>query len=162
MLTESFIAEITHESTVTRKVLERVPEDKFGWRPHEKSMTMGRLASHITELIGWIETITKRDDFDLARDYFAFEPKTNSELLDLFDKNLQLAISALKSISEEEMMKSWTLRRGEHLILSLPRAQVIRSVVLNHMIHHRGQLSVYLRLNNIPVPSIYGPSADEL
>ncbi|MCS6873443.1 MAG: DinB family protein [Pyrinomonadaceae bacterium] len=158
----NFIAELEQESKTTRKVFERIPKEKFDWRPHEKSMTMGRLAVHIAEMIGWIREVLEKEEFDLnARDYEPFTPKTNSELMEFFDKNLKDAIEVLSKVSTEEMAKPWTLRRGEKVVFSMPRAQVLRSVVFNHVIHHRGQLSVYLRLNDIPVPSIYGPSADE-
>ncbi|GIU82162.1 MAG: hypothetical protein D6687_08440 [Acidobacteria bacterium] len=161
-LAKSFVSELKHEAETTRKVLERVAEEKFDWRPHEKSMTMGRLAGHIAEMIGWIEHVFKGDELDLGKgDRKPFEPKTSAELLEVFKKNLQGALETLEKASDEEMIKTWTLRNGETVLLSLPKVQVLRAVIFNHIIHHRGQLSVYLRMNDIPVPSIYGPSADE-
>jgi uncharacterized damage-inducible protein DinB len=161
-LARAFANELRQEAETTRKVLERVVEEKFHWKPHEKSMTMGRLAGHIVEMIGWTEYVFKSNELDFSKgNYKPFEPKTSAELLDSFNKNLQTALDALEKASDEEMAKTWTLRNGEIVLLSMPKAQVLRSVIFNHVVHHRGQLSVYLRLNDITVPSIYGPSADE-
>ena len=162
-LSDSFIAELQQESAATRKCLERIPEDKFDWKPHEKSFTMARLATHIAEMVGWAkETIEKSElDFAAAGEYKPFEPKTTAELVEYFDKNLAAAIGALKNASDEALMENWKLRNGEEIYFDMPRAQVLRGMVFNHMINHRGQLSVYLRLNDIPVPALYGPSADE-
>jgi uncharacterized damage-inducible protein DinB len=160
-LADAFIFELKHEAHTTRKVLERIPEEKFDWKPHEKSMTMGRLATHVAELIGWVDYVFASSELDLSKSYKPFEPKTNSELLEFFDKNFQTALKALEKASDEEMLENWSLKRDSVVLLSMPRVQVLRGLVFNHFIHHRGQLSVYLRLNNLPVPSIYGPSADE-
>jgi uncharacterized damage-inducible protein DinB len=156
-----FAAEFKHEAGVTRKLLERIPTEKFSWKPHEKSMTMGRLAAHIIELIWWPQDIMVKPEFDFSSNTRSFDPQTNTELLELFDKNLQPTIESIGTASDEHFQENWTLRMGDHVILCMPRSQVIRVVILNHLIHHRGQLSVYLRLNDISVPSIYGPSADE-
>lgn len=160
-IASALMAELKQESIATRKCLERVPEDKFDYKPHEKSMTFGQLAAHIAEMVGWIAVTIKTDELDFAANYKPFTPKTNAELLEFFGKNLSEAIEALENASDEEMMKNWTLRKGDHIFFTMPRVQVLRGVVFNHVFHHRGQLSVYLRLNDIPVPSIYGPSADE-
>lgn len=157
----AFIAELRQEAQSARKCLERVPEDKFEYKPHEKSMTFGQLATHVAEMVGWATVTVKTDQLDFATDYKPFEPKTNAELVEFFEKNLSEAIEALENTSDEEMMQDWTLRNGEQIYFTMPRVQVMRGMVFNHIIHHRGQLSVYMRLNDIPVPSLYGPSADE-
>ncbi len=158
----AFIAELQHEAATTRTCLERIPEDKFGWKPHEKSMEFGRLASHIAEMFGWTPTTLQQAELDFAKlDYKPFEPSTNEALLEYLDKNVAEAIDTLRNTTDEQFMENWTMRNGETVYFTLPKAAVMRSFVMNHIIHHRGQLSVYLRLNDIAVPSIYGPSADE-
>ena len=161
-LAGAFLAELENEAKVTRSVLERVPADKFDWKPHDKSMTFGRLASHVAERWGWTVNTVKQDVLDFSTmDYTPFEPKTTDELLAFFDKHISDAKAALAETSDETFMTDWTMRNGEQVYFTMPKVAVMRTFVLNHIIHHRGQLSVYLRLNDIPVPSIYGPSADE-
>jgi uncharacterized damage-inducible protein DinB len=151
----------------TRKVLERCPEDKFGWKPHPKSFSMAALATHIANMTGWAVDIIEKDSFDIAppdKNVSAAiqEPVTSQkELLALFDKNVSAARAALAGASDEHLAKTWSLLGGGQTILSMPRMVCIRSFVMNHTIHHRAQLGVYLRLNDVPVPAIYGPSADE-
>lgn len=158
----ALVAEMEHEAAVTRTCLERVPADKFDWKPHEKSMTFGRLASHIAEMFGWTPPTLEHAELDFSKmDYKPFEPKTTEELVEFLDKNVAEAIAALKSSSDERFMENWTMRNGEQVYFTMPKVAVMRSFVMNHVIHHRGQLSVYLRLNDIAVPAIYGPSADE-
>jgi uncharacterized damage-inducible protein DinB len=158
----AFIAEMEQEAISTRKCLERIPEEKFGWKPHEKSMEMGKLASHIAEMFSWTNSTMSSDELDFATmDYKPYEPASTADLLAFFDKNFNGAIETLKSCSDEDFMKPWSLKNGETTYFTMPKVAVIRGFVLSHVIHHRGQLSVYLRLNDIPVPSIYGPSADE-
>jgi uncharacterized damage-inducible protein DinB len=161
-LAAAFLAELENEAKVTRQCLERVPADKFGWQPHEKSMTFGRLASHVAEMFGWTKQTLTNDVLDFATmDYKPFEPKSTEELLAFFDERIAEARATLASTSDEQFMTEWTMRNGEQVYFTLKKVAVQRSFVMNHIIHHRGQLSVYLRLNDIPVPSIYGPSADE-
>jgi uncharacterized damage-inducible protein DinB len=160
-LASAYIAELKQEAIATRKCLERVPEDKFDYKPHEKSMTFGQLATHVAEMIGWATVTATTEQLDFATDYKPFAPKTNAELMEFFEKHLTEAIKALENTSDEAMMQNWTLRNGETVLFVMPRIQVLRGMVFNHIWHHRGQLSVYLRLNDIPVPSLYGPSADE-
>ena len=161
-LADAFLAELENEAKVTRHCLERVPADKFDWKPHEKSMTFGRLASHIAEMWGWTEATLKSDVLDFATmEYTPFEPKSTDDLLAFFDNHIAKAKAALAETSDETFMTDWTMRNGEQVYFTMPKVAVMRTFVLNHIIHHRGQLSVYLRLNDIPVPSIYGPSADE-
>lgn len=161
-LAAALIGELQQESATTRKLLERIPEDKFEYKPHEKSMSFSRLAAHVAEMVNWTEVTAATPELDFAAgEYKPFEPKTNAELLEYFDKNLAGAIEALQNISDETMMENWTLRNGETVYFTMPKIQVLRGMVFNHIWHHRGQLSVYLRLNDIPVPAMYGPSADE-
>lgn len=162
-ISKPFIAELQVEAANTKKMLERVPFEHIGWKPHDKSMPMGRLATHVAELPGWITMTIKSDELDLGASGYNPTPVSNSEeLVALHDKNVSSAIEALEAISDEDMMKTWTLRNGEHIIFQLPKAVVIRTSAINHLIHHRAQLSTYLRQHNVPVPGMYGPSADEM
>lgn len=161
-IASALIAEMEHEAATTRKCLERVPAEKFSWKPHEKSMEFGRLASHVAEMFGWTPSTLQSAELDFAKiDYKPFEPDSTEALLGYLDKNVAEAIDVLRNTSDEQFMENWTMRNGETVYFTLPKIAVMRSFVLNHIVHHRGQLSVYLRLNEIPVPSIYGPSADE-
>jgi len=158
----AYLAELEHEAKVAREVLSRVPADKFDWKPHEKSMSFGKLASHIAEMVGWTGPTLQHPELDFSKmDYKPFEPKTTEELLEYFDKNLAEAADVLRNTTDEQFMESWTMRNGETVYFTMPKIAVMRSFVMNHIVHHRGQLSVYLRLNDIAVPSMYGPSADE-
>ena len=162
---DAFLPEFDHEMATTRKTLERVPEANTDWKPHDKSMSLGRLAGHLAELPSLVPLALERDSVD-------FRPpgapprqpnvmSTRAKLLEDFDKNVNAARDAIAKSSDDDLKKTFTLQAGGKTIFSLPRTAALRSFVMNHVIHHRGQLSVYLRLNNVPVPSIYGPSADE-
>ena len=158
----AFLGEVEQESATTRKVLERVPADKFDWKPHEKSMTFSRLATHVAEMHGWTKHTLDFPELDFSKmDYKPFEPKTTAELVEHFEKSLSEARESLKGASDETFMEDWTMRNGEQIYFTMPKIQVLRGMVFNHIVHHRAQLSVYLRLNDIPVPAMYGPSADE-
>ena len=158
----TLITEMQHAAEATRKCLERVPAEKFGWKPHEKSMEMGRLATHIAEMFGWTGPTLQHSELDFSKmDYKPFEPQANADLLEFFDKQVEEAVGVLKQTPDEVFLENWTLRNGENVYFTLPKIAVMRDFVMNHIIHHRGQLTVYLRLNDIPVPPIYGPSADE-
>lgn len=162
---EQLLPEFDHEMANTRKTLERLPEDRLNWKPHEKSMTMGQLGTHLAHIPHWaVETIEK-DSLDLApagKPLPRVEPASSRhEVLDLFDKNGARARSAIAGSSDEHLSKPWSLLTAGRTIVTMPRSTVIRSFVMNHSIHHRAQLGVYLRLNDVPVPAIYGPSADE-
>ena len=160
---DAFIAELKHESSMSKKILEKVPLDKKDWKPHEKSMSLGRLATHVAENTHWVSNIIHIDDFDFIKDY-NFKPNvavSTEELLEIFQTNLDKAIADLSTMNDIDFEKNWTVRRGEQ-VMSVTRKKIaIRGWGLNHMIHHRGQLSVYLRLLDVPVPGMYGPSADE-
>jgi uncharacterized damage-inducible protein DinB len=160
---DALIAELKHETSLTRKMLERVPMDKKDWKVHEKSMSVGRLATHIGETLKWISRIRHIDDFDFMKDFdFSFHvAASQEELLQLFQTNLDTAISDLDAMSDEDFDKIWTVRRGEQVMMQLPKKAAMRGWAFSHQIHHRGQLSVMLRLLDVPVPGMYGPSADE-
>ena len=161
-LNEDFIAELQQEAVSTRKCLERIPQEKFDWKPHEKSFTMSKLAAHVAETISWVKEVIETPELDFAaHEHTPFEPTTTLELVEYFDKNLAAATDALQNASDETLAENWKLRNGEEVYFDMPRAQVLRGMAFNHLINHRGQLSVYLRLNDIPVPALYGPSADE-
>ena len=158
---DALLPEFDHEMAVTRKVLSRVPDDKLGWAPHPKSMTFGRLATHVAEIPGWVKETLTTDGIDMGGDYKPNELPSRAEVLAKFDKMVAVARPLLESAADAQFMETWTLKAGGQAIFTLPKAAVYRGFVMNHLIHHRAQLSVYLRLNDIPVPSIYGPSADE-
>jgi uncharacterized damage-inducible protein DinB len=164
-LSEALVAEFDQEMASTRRSLERVPEDKLEWQPHPKSMKMGRLAGHLAEIPSWAGMAIDKDSFDLqppgAPPHKPFLPSSRQEALDLFDKNVAAARKALSGATDEQLFQSWSLLMTEKPIFTMPRMGVVRGMVLSHTIHHRAQLGVYLRLNDVPVPSIYGPSADE-
>lgn len=158
---EALLAEYDHEMGTTRKLLERVPEAQLAWKPHDKSMSLGGLATHLGSIPQWGGTILKDGSFDLAGAPPTLEAKTSrAAILELFDESTKQT-RALMDRSDAEYLAPWALKRGGQEMFSMPRVAAFKSFVINHSIHHRGQLSVYLRLNNIPVPAIYGPSADE-
>jgi len=158
---DSLLPEFDHEMTTTRKLLERVPEDRLDWKPHAKSTSLGGLATHVANLPTWGSITVNETELDLAESGVAELARTRAELLARFDANVASARAALASKSDAELMAPWTLKRGGQKIFSMPRIGVWRSFVMSHLIHHRGQLSVYLRMNDVALPSIYGPSADE-
>jgi uncharacterized damage-inducible protein DinB len=163
-LKQDALGDFEHELATTRRVLERLPEDQFGWKPHEKSMSLGRLATHVSTLLRWQSSIFESEEFDIGGDTPPpplAEPASRAELLRTFDGNVAAAREALDRADEATLRGPWSLRQGEKVLFTMPRVAVIRTMVLNHMINHRAQLCVYLRLLNIPVPAIYGPSADE-
>jgi len=158
---DALLAEYDHEMGTTRRLLERIPDDKLQWKPHEKSMALGELASHLGNIPNWAGNILNESSFDLASAPPNQEPKkSRAEILELFDGSAKKTRAMMDKV-DGEYMASWTLKRGGHEIFSMPRVSAFRSFVLNHTIHHRGQLSVYLRMNQVPVPPIYGPTADE-
>lgn len=161
-INESFIAELQHEAASTKKLLERVPYDNPDWKPHEKSMQLGRLAGHVAELTSWVNATMDYDELDFAKtDYKPPVINSTSELVAFHEKNIAGAIECLKRHPDEDFVQNWKLRNGENIYFELPKAAVLRSFVFSHMIHHRAQLGVYLRLLNIPLPGSYGPTADE-
>lgn len=160
-LNQALLPEFDLEMSNTRKSLERVPEDKLGWKPHNKSMTMGGLATHLATINHWTEAIIGQDSFDVGDAPPQPQVTSRKEILDAFDQNTASARKAIAGAGDETLMKSWSLLAKGNTIFTMPRISVLRNFIMNHTIHHRAQLGVYLRLNDIPVPSIYGPSADE-
>jgi uncharacterized damage-inducible protein DinB len=160
-IADALLPEFDHEMAVTRKLLERVPEDKFEWKPHLKSMSLAALATHVATIPFWgVPTLTQ-SELDLGAQNQNTAATSRADLLARFDKNVADTRAALVGRSDAEMMVIWSLKHNGQKLFTMPRAAVWRGFVLNHVIHHRGQLSVYLRLNDVPVPAMYGPSADE-
>jgi len=162
---QSMLPEFDQEMQNTRKVLERCPDDRWNWKPHEKSGTVGWLAGHVATMIDWLPVTIKTEEFDYAPvGGPSFQPPkidNRKQLLAEFDKNVAAARAALASVSDAEMLRNWKLLAGGQEIFNLPRVACIRGMLMNHHIHHRAQLTVYFRLLGIPVPGLYGPSADE-
>ncbi len=163
-IAEALLPEFDREMSVTRRLLERVPDGQFHWKPHERCMLLGRLAEHLAEMPGWIvETITKTNT-DAASGTTPADhqsPRTRDEVLALFDRNVKDGRAALAGRTDAELMAPWTLKVQGKELFTMPKATALRGFVMNHIIHHRGQLSVYLRLQNVSLPSMYGPSGDE-
>ena len=159
---EMVLGDLQHEIDTTRRMLERVPEEHFSWKPHEKSWSLGALALHLANLLYWQTTMLQHDEFDLAAAPGpSSPPESQKELLQRFDTNASVLKGALNETDEAALGRTWTLRRGDDVLFSRPKAAVLRTIGISHMIHHRGQLSVYLRMLDVPVPSSYGPTADE-
>ena len=161
-LAEPFLRELEAEGVATRKVLERMPEDKFGWAPHEKSMTLGKLASHVADLPAWVAYTIEHDELVFGPDNAVPEDLKNAaDLVAHFDEQMEAAKISLQNVSDETLLKHWQMRMGDVVLIDSRRVEVLRRWVLNHSVHHRAQLTVYLRLNDVPVPAVYGSSADE-
>ena len=158
---EAFRGELAHEAATTRKLLERVPMEAGAWKPHAKSMTLVLLASHIAEILDWIPAAVQLPELTFnMKDYKPPFHATTAELLAAFDKGVQKGEEALKGAQEASLGEPWRLKVDGKVLLEMTRAQVLRSMVMNHLIHHRGQLTVYLRLKDVPLTSVYGPTAD--
>ncbi len=161
-MNEAFIAELKQEAAATRKVLERVPMDKADWKPHAKSMKLGSLANHVAELLSWTMVTMDQDELDFATfEYKPEIPKTTEELIKKFDDMVEKSVECLQRCEDAKFMENWTMRNGDKIFMTMPKAAVLRSFTFNHEYHHRAQLGVYLRLLDIPVPGVYGPTADE-
>jgi uncharacterized damage-inducible protein DinB len=155
-------ADLDRELAVTRRVLERLPADKLGWQPHAKSMSLGRLAMHVANLPRWLADTLDRDEFDMgAPQWMRDEPQDLSDVLQTFDENAAAAIAAMARMDAAALARDWKLRQGEKVLFQEPKALVARRWCLSHLIHHRAQLCVYLRLHDVPVPAVYFNSADE-
>ena len=160
-LKDAFIAELKHESALTKKMLERVPFDKQDWKPHEKSMTLGKLAVHVAEIPHWVSDIINIDVFDFNTDFKPNTAASQEELIKIWEEKTATAIADLESMAAEDFNKIWVVKGGDTVYFNLPKAVALRGWAFSHLFHHRGQLSVYLRLLDIPVPGMYGPTADE-
>jgi uncharacterized damage-inducible protein DinB len=163
-IAESLLPEYDQEMANVRKSLERIPEGKLDWKPHEKSWPFVGLATHIANMPGWTVMTIEQESFDMAPggEQIREEPVTSVQhALEMFDRNTAAARAAVAGATDEQLLAPWSLLAGGQPIFTMPRVAVVRLMIMNHMIHHRAQLGMYLRLNDIPVPSIYGPSADE-
>jgi uncharacterized damage-inducible protein DinB len=161
-ISDLLLGEIQQEAVTTRRLLERVPQASFSWQPHEKSMTLGRLATHLATIPArWLGLVFTQDELDLAAPFTPPNLDDVNGILELFDTNLARALELVKAQSDEQMLAPWRLRMGAKVVAEMPRYAFVRGLGLNHIVHHRGQLAVYLRLLNVPLPSIYGPTADE-
>jgi uncharacterized damage-inducible protein DinB len=160
MMTTAFIDELTREAVTTRRVLERVPEDKLSWRPHPKSMSLGQLALHVAQTPGMVaELINESRTTPPA--FIQPEATSRAEVLQALDAQIGHAKDRLTSWGDGGLMDDWSLKAGDKTLMTMPRIGMVRAIMLNHWYHHRGQLTVYLRLLDVPLPSVYGPSADE-
>lgn len=164
-LSEALLPEFDQEMAGTRKSLERVPDDKFDWKPHAKSMSLRQLTTHLALFPSWMIDTLEKTEFDYApvggEPYKPPAVNSAKDLLEIFDRDVPKAREALKAASDAQLMATWSLLAGGKTIFAMPRIAVLRGMVMNHLIHHRAQLGVYLRLNDVPVPALYGPSADE-
>jgi uncharacterized damage-inducible protein DinB len=161
-IVDALLPEFDHEMAVARKVLERVDGARLGWKPHEKSMSLGRLATHVAEIPQWSRTILTEPEFNMVDgEYRSTEATTTAEVLDLFDGQVKTARAILVGRHDSELAATWTFKQNGQELFSMPRVAAWRTFIMSHLIHHRGQLSVYLRLTGAKVPGIYGPSADE-
>ncbi len=160
-IASSLIPELQHEAVSTRKLFERLPVDKRDWTPHPKSFALGKLATHVAQLVGWISVTCQTTELDMSQPFPPPAWASNAELVAFFDAQVAQAVKALGATSDADMMVPWTLKMGDKVFFSMPRIQVIRSMAFNHFVHHRGQLSLYLRMNDVPLPNMYGPTADE-
>jgi uncharacterized damage-inducible protein DinB len=164
-IAQSLLPEFDREMANTRTTLERVPEDKYSFKPHPKSMTMQALASHLTDIPGWAQPTLLQDSLDLSPPGAPkWEPvlyTSRAQMLEKFDKNVTAAREAIEKTTDADFMKPWSLLMGGNVMFTMIRLAVIRGMIMNHAIHHRAQLAVYLRMNDVPVPALYGPSADE-
>jgi uncharacterized damage-inducible protein DinB len=163
-MTELFAAELEREAAATRRVLERVPEGHYDWKPHEKSMTLGRLSSLVATMPSWVGLMVNQDELDMARggsDYEKQNLRTAAALIAAHDRDVEVARAALAGTNDAHLMTPWRFLVAGKMVSENPRHIMLRDAVFNHLAHHRGQLTVYLRLNEALVPAIYGPSADE-
>ena len=158
---EGFLVELERETNNTRRILDRLKDEDLSFRPHEKSMSLGSLAGHIVDLHNWISDALTKNDFNLATDFKPLKPTRVSELKEALDEGYKRNEKTIDTFPEEEWFTNWTMRVDNYVIAEMPKLAALRFVINNHLIHHRGQLTVYLRLLDIPVPGMYGPSADE-
>jgi uncharacterized damage-inducible protein DinB len=160
-ISQMLLPEFDNEMASTRKLLANLPEDKLDYQPHPKSMKLGRLAAHIAEMPAWIAALPGSENLEIPADWKPHVATSKAQLLSFFDENVAKGRAALGQLSDDELQQPWSLIFGGHKAFTLPKGVVIRNVVMNHVIHHRGQLGVYYRLNDVAVPGMYGPSADD-
>jgi uncharacterized damage-inducible protein DinB len=156
------LSDVDSELASTRRMLERLPDEHLSWRPHAKSWTLGELAAHVANLPSWMLTILTTDELDLLETPPPLgEPSSSEEILRRFDANADQLLRQVESAGEKALLQDWTFRRGEHVLGRHPRVAMLRVMGISHLIHHRAQLGVYLRILDVPVPGMYGPSADD-
>ena len=160
-ISAQFVQELEQEAQTTRRVLERVPEDKLGWKPHAKSWSLGQLAMHVASVPGSVAQIARPDSVPVPEDFSQAQPASSAEIMSALADSLSSAKTALEGWDDAAMGATWKATAGDREVMAIPRVALLRSIMFNHLYHHRGQLAVYLRLLDVPVPSIYGPSADE-
>jgi uncharacterized damage-inducible protein DinB len=160
-ISEMLLPEFDEEMKSTRKLLARLPEDKLEYQPHAKSMKLGRLAAHVAEMPGWIAALPKQDKLEIPPDWKPAMATSREQLLGFFDDNVAKGHAALAAMSDEEFAEPWSLIFNGHTAFTMPKIAVVRSVIMNHVIHHRAQLGVYFRMNDVAIPGMYGPSADD-
>ena len=158
-IAETLLPEFDEEMATTRRLLERVPNDKGEWKPHPKSFPLGHLAQLVSRMPGWLTNAIQKSELNLGG-FTGYSLETTETLLQEFDRNVREARAAIADASDADFALPWSLKHGDHVLLTLPRATIVRQTI-NHLVHHRGQLSVYLRMNDVPLPKIYGPTADE-
>lgn len=163
-LKDALLPEFDREMGMTRRVLERLPEADLPWKPHEQSFSLGRLAAHLANIPRWVDAACDNTIFDVLsiEDDRDRDPSSRQAILEAFDANVRRARAKLAEQTDSALLSAWTMTQGGHEVFTMPKTAVLRSLIMNRMIHHRGQLTVYLRLRNVPVPSIYGPTADTI
>ncbi|MBL1409820.1 DinB family protein [Sphingobacterium faecale] len=161
-LKQGFLIELERETENTRRIVSRLKDEHLDWRPHVKSMTAGELAAHVVELHNWVHKALGQSVFDFKKHYTPFKPTNMNEISEVLDQGYANNVEMINSLTDEDWSSMWTLCAGDHVIAEMPKVGAMRFIIQNHLIHHRGQLSLYLRLLDIPVPGIYGPSADDL
>ena len=159
---KTMLPEFDHEAALTRKTLARVPFEKADWKPHEKSFSLGELATHLADIPGWVDVTVNQDVFEMEGPYEPAQADSTEGLLALFDEKVAAARAVLEGASHDDLMATWSMKQGGEVVMSMPKIAVLRAFIVKHTVHHRAQLGVYLRLLDVPVPAIYGPSADEM
>ena len=160
-INQSFLIEVEKETANTRRLISNIDDKHLQWAPHEKSMAVSALVGHIVELHNWVKQALTVDTFNLATDYVPFKPTSIEEALSVLNNGYEVNKDLISKMEDSDWQEVWTMQFGDHIIAQMPRIGALRLLLINHLIHHRGQLSVYLRLLDIPVPGIYGPSADD-
>ena len=158
---KTMLPEFDHEAGLTRKTLERVPFEKADWKPHPKSSSLGELAAHLADIPAWVDVTLNQDVFEMEGPYEPARAGSVEELLEIFDRNVAAARQVLEGVSHDDLMATWSMKQGGEIVFSMPKIAVLRAFIIKHAVHHRAQLGVYLRLLDVPVPAIYGSSADE-
>lgn len=158
---KALLIELEREKGNTKRIISRLNNESFGYKPHEKSMTLGELTNHIVELHNWVDFVLSKETFDFHVDYIPTKLTSVEDLLSKLESDFEKNKAIIEQMDETIVFEDWALKAGEHVIASMPKTGALRFIVTNHLIHHRGQLTVYMRMLDLPVPGIYGPSADD-